>query len=476
MNITTNMNDILQAQKHDFLKNGELSLSRRTEILKKLVALLVDNKKNICAALSDDFSCRPWQFSMLADIGAAIGSLKHSIKHLHSWAKPITKPTSPKILGFIGAKAKIKFQAKGSIGIISPWNFPINLSFGPLASIIAAGNRAILKPSEFTPKTSQLIFELISNHFPQTEIAVILGGNEIGEEFSKLPFDHLIFTGATSIGSKIMEQAAKNLVPVTLELGGKIPVILSKDFDQDLALKRILAGKFMNAGQVCLAPDYLLIEESQLTSTIEKTKSIFSQMYQDALNNAEYCGIINDRHFSRLDSYINELSEKDTQIIDLNENFKNNNPKNSRKFPPLLVINPPSNSKIMIDEIFGPILPIITYKSLEEALEFVNSRPRPLALYYFGNDIKKQEYVINKTISGGVTINDVILHIAMEELPFGGIGASGMGAYHGHRGFLEFSHQRAIYSQTKADNFLLKATRPPYNNILEKYLNFIIQK
>lgn len=470
------MREILELQKQDFRANGELTFAQRKLILEKLIEILIFNKDEFCKALNDDFSNRPSQFSQLADIGAALEGLRHSLKHFKNWAKPVYKPTSPFILGLFGAKAKINFQAKGSVGIISPWNFPINLSFGPLANIIAAGNRAIIKPSEFTPKTSKLIHDLISENFPQTQIAVILGGFEIGEEFSKLPFDHLIFTGATSIGSKIMEQAAKNLVPITLELGGKSPVIIDNDCNLDLALTRIMAGKFMNSGQVCLAPDYLMIDETKLEIIIPKIKQIFHQMYPSIYDNEEYCGIINDRHFARLDNYIQELKSLNANIIKLNNDEKDEKSQICRKFPPYLIINPDLNSKIMNDEIFGTILPVITYKNIDDAINFVNSKPRPLALYYFGNNKNKQEYVINKTISGGVTINDVILHIAMEELPFGGIGASGMGAYHGHRGFLEFSHQKAVFSQTKFDNFLLKATRPPYNKVLQKYIDYLFRK
>lgn len=468
--------EVFEVQKAAYFKNGEINLNRRIEILKKLIEILVDNQAAICDALNEDFSTRCTELTRFTDINAGISGLKHSLAHINKWVKPKTSLPTPAILALLGAKTFVKYQAKGIIGIISPWNFPINLTFSPLANIIAAGNRAMIKPSEFTPKTSQLLKDLFDINFPASEIAICVGDSEIGQEFSKLPFDHLIFTGATSIGRKIMAAASENLVPVTLELGGKSPVILDRDFDETLALTRILAGKYMNSGQVCLAPDYIFVPEERLDLIINKIQDITKVMYPNIISNPEYTAIINDRHFSRLQNYIDEASSKNLKIIQINPDNEDFSLNNSRKILPTLIINPDDNLKIMQDEIFGPILPIKTYKNINETIEYINSKPRPLALYYFSNDKNNQNMVINKTISGGVTINDVILHIAMEELPFGGVGASGIGAYHGHRGFLEFSHQKAIFAQAKGDNFLLKATRPPYGKILNKYLNFMIRK
>ena len=467
------MQHVFSAQKSEFATKGNLSIARRKEILRTLIALLVDNRAAICDALNSDFSNRSPQLSLFTDIGAAVSTLKHAISNIDKWIKPEKHFTSPAILGLFGASAQIQFQAKGVVGIIVPWNFPINLSFGPLASAIAAGNRAMVKLSEFTPQTSKLIEEVISSKIDKNEIAIINGGVEIAQEFSSLPFDHLLFTGATEVGRIIMGQAAKNLVPVTLELGGKSPVIVTRNFDKSLAAARIMGGKLMNAGQVCLAPDYLLVEESYLDEFVDELIKQTKIQYPNIYSNPEYTAIINDRHFARLMSYIDEARAKGFKIIKIGDD---EDAANTRKIAPHLLINPDDNLKIMKDEIFGPLLPIRTYKNIDEAIEFVNSRPRPLALYYFDNDKSAQDKILNKTISGGVTINDVILHIAMEELPFGGVGASGIGAYHGKRGFLEFSHQKAIFKQSPFDNFLLKATRAPYGKVLEKYLEFTIQK
>ncbi|MBN8649496.1 MAG: coniferyl aldehyde dehydrogenase [Caulobacterales bacterium] len=460
-------------QKSEFTTKGNLSVVRRKEILRTLVELLVDNSSAICDALNDDFSNRAPQVSLLTDIGAAVSTLKHALSNIDKWVKPENHFTSPAILGLFGARAQIQFQAKGVVGIIVPWNFPINLSFGPLASAIAAGNRAMVKLSEFTPQTSKLIEELIGEKIDKSEIAIINGGIDVAQEFSALPFDHLLFTGATEVGKIIMGQAAKNLVPVTLELGGKSPVIVTRNFDKSLAAARIMGGKLMNAGQVCLAPDYLLVEENYLDEFVDELMKQVKIQYPKIYSNPEYTAIINDRHYGRLMSYIDEAKASGVKVIKIDGD---ETPINSRKIAPYLVINPDDNLKIMQDEIFGPLLPIKTYKNIDEAIAYVNSRPRPLALYYFDNDKNAQDRILNQTISGGVTINDVILHIAMEELPFGGVGASGIGAYHGKRGFLEFSHQKAIFKQSPFDNFLLKATRAPYGKVLEKYLEFTIRK
>lgn len=467
------MQHVFSAQKSEFATKGNLSIARRKEILRTLIALLVDNRAAICDALNSDFSNRAPQLSLFTDIGAAVSTLKHALSNIDKWVKPEKHFTSPAILGLFGASAQIKFQAKGVVGIIVPWNFPINLSFGPLASAIAAGNRAMVKLSEFTPQTSKLIEGLIASKIDENEIAIINGGVETAQEFSSLPFDHLLFTGATEVGRIIMGQAAKNLVPVTLELGGKSPVIVTRNFDKSLAAARIMGGKLMNAGQVCLAPDYLLVEENYLDEFIDELIKQTKIQYPTIYSNPEYTAIINDRHYARLMSYIDEAKAKGVKIIKIGDD---EDVANTRKIAPHLIINPDDNLKIMQDEIFGPLLPIRTYKNIDEAIEFVNSRPRPLALYYFDNDKGTQDRILNQTISGGVTINDVILHIAMEELPFGGVGASGIGAYHGKRGFLEFSHQKAIFKQSPFDNFLLKATRAPYGKVLEKYLEFTIQK
>lgn len=467
------MQHVFSAQKSEFATKGNLSIARRKEILRTLIALLVDNRAAICDALNSDFSNRAPQLSLFTDIGAAVSTLKHALSNIDKWVKPEKHFTSPAILGLFGASAQIKFQAKGVVGIIVPWNFPINLSFGPLASAITAGNRAMVKLSEFTPQTSKLIANLISSKIKEDEIAIINGGVETSQEFSSLPFDHLLFTGATEVGRIIMGQAAKNLVPVTLELGGKSPVIVTRNFDKSLAAARIMGGKLMNAGQVCLAPDYLLVEENYLDEFIDELIKQTKIQYPNIYSNPEYTAIINDRHYARLMSYIDEAKAKGVKIIKIGDD---EDAANTRKIAPHLIINPDDNLKIMKDEIFGPLLPIKTYKNIDEAINYVNSRPRPLALYYFDNDKGAQDRILNQTISGGVTINDVILHIAMEELPFGGVGASGIGAYHGKRGFLEFSHQKAIFKQSPFDNFLLKATRAPYGKVLEKYLEFTIRK
>ncbi len=460
------------AQKDDYLEHGALSISQRKQILKSLIGILINEKTAICAALKEDFSSRDGVLSEFTDINPALQSLKHALHNIHKWVRPKKVWPTPALLGLIGAKARIDFQAKGVIGVMSPWNFPINLTFGPLAGIIAAGNRALLKPSELSPNTSNLIAELIKRKIPPEFINVINGGVETAAEFTKLPFDHIVFTGATSVGRKVMAAAAQNLVPVTLELGGKSPVIVSKTADLELVATRVISGKLMNAGQVCLAPDYVLLHEDQLRPFIEFAKKACAQQFPNIFSNPEYTAIINERHFSRLQSYLDEARKEGCEIIEFNPANEVAKATNTRKILPTIIINPPEHLKLMQDEIFGPILPIKTIGEINEAVNYINTHPRPLALYYFGKGRNEENYVLDKCISGGVTINDVIFHIAMENLPFGGVGSSGIGAYHGHRGFLEFSHQKSVYRQLPRDNFLLKAFRPPFGKTMRHYLDF----
>lgn len=471
-----NLHQAFELQKNSYRKNGQLPVSNRKQILKSLLNILIDNKNAICEALREDFSSRDAILSEFSDINPAVQSIKYAISNIDKWVKPKKVATTPALLGFIGASAQIEFQAKGVIGVLSPWNFPINLTFGPLAGIIAAGNRALVKPSELTPKTSELIAGLISKEIDPEYIHVIIGGIEVASEFARLPFDHIMFTGATSIGRKVMAAASENLVPVTLELGGKSPAIISKTADIKTATTRIIAGKLMNAGQVCLAPDYVILTKHHLEAFIANAREAVAQQYPTILNNPEYTAIINDRHFSRLNRYLEEARSANCDIIEINPANESLSATNTRKILPTLVINPSFDSGIMKDEIFGPILPIIVVDEIKNACEIINSQPRPLALYYFGNSRHEEEFFLDKCVSGGATINDVIFHIAMENLPFGGVGDSGIGAYHGHRGFLEFSHQKSVYRQLKRDNFLLKSFRPPYGDIIKKYLKFEMRK
>jgi coniferyl-aldehyde dehydrogenase len=384
--------------------------------------------------------------------------------------------TTPRILGFLGARAEIRHQPKGVVGVISPWNFPVNLTFAPLAGVLAAGNRAMIKPSETTPATSELLGQMFASAFDESEIAVVTGGPEVGQAFSSLPFDHLVFTGATSIGRHVMRAAAENLVPVTLELGGKSPVVIGRSADMSVAAARIMNGKTLNAGQICLAPDYVLAPADRLPDFVAAAKTSVRQMFPSIRESPDYTAIVTDRHYARLKDYLDDARVKGAEIVEINPGAEDLRQQPHRRIAPTLILNPTDDMKVMQEEIFGPLLPVKGYRDVQEAVDYINAHDRPLGLYYFGSDAAERDRVLDGTTSGGVTVNDVVMHVAQEELPFGGIGPAGMGAYHGHDGFREFSHRKSIYHQIKWDLPPLRMLRPPYGAGLAKYLAMQIRR
>src|SRR5690606_33812589 len=348
------------------------------------------------------------------------------------------KPEKRKVqfpLGLLGARARVEYQPLGTVGIISPWNFPVNLTWTPLAGVFAAGNRAMIKPSEFTPATSELMARLLRQAYDETEVAVVTGGPAVGQAFSSQPFDHLLFTGATSIAYHVMRAAAENLVPLTLELGGKSPVIVSKTAKLDDAAAKIMTGKMLNAGQICLAPDYVFVPEGKVDEFVSEAQKSVKKMYPTLKDNPDYTSVINQRHYDRINGYIEDAKAKGAKIVEINPANEDFRQQQTHKIPPTIVINPTDDMKVMQDEIFGPVLPVKSYRDLNEVLGYVNDHPRPLGLYYFGEDEQEERRVLDRTTSGGVTVNDVIMHVSMEDLPFGGVGPSGMGSYHGVDGF-----------------------------------------
>lgn len=464
------MNALLARQKAAHLRDGEPSAQIRIGRLDRAIGLLVDNRQAIQDAVRADFGSRSPEATAFTDIAASIGPLKHARAHLGKWMRPERRKPSPAILGLFGAKAEIRFQPKGVVGIISPWNFPVNLTFAPLAGVLAAGNRAMIKPSELTPATSELMARMFAGAFPEEEIAVVTGGPEVGQAFSSLAFDPLIFTGATAIARHVMRAAAENLTPVTLELGGKSPVILGKSADVALAAARIMNGKTLNAGQICLAPDYVLTPRESLEPFVAGAQAAVSKMFPTMKDNPDYTAIIAQRHYDRIKGYVDEARAKGARVIELKPEGEDLSQQEHRKIAPTLIIDPTDDMKVMQEEIFGPVLPVKTYGGIDEAIGYVNGHDRPLGLYYFGSDQAEREKVLASTTSGGVTVNDVIFHVAQENLPFGGIGPSGMGAYHGHEGFREFSHAKSIYTQIKADK-PLQQMRPPFGPAIRKYLD-----
>ena len=451
----------LQLQKASFVSEGHVDAKTRIDRIERSINLLKKNEKDLIQAMADDFGHRAHQQSKLADIDGSIGPLENAKKNLKKWMKPQRrKVTFP--LGLFGARGRIEYQPLGVVGCISPWNFPVNLVFSPLAGIFSAGNRAMIKPSEYTPATSQLIKDLLEEAYSPEEVVVVLGGAEVGKAFAEMPFDHLLYTGSGSVAKHIMKSAAENLVPLTLELGGKSPVIIGESADLEVATNNIMAGKTLNAGQICLAPDYVFLPEGRKEEFLKHANNSISEMFPNLKDNPDYTSVINQSHFERLNELVADAEQKGAEVIKLNPADEDFSQQENFRIAPTLIFNPDEEMKIMQEEIFGPLLPVKEYKEVEETITYVNSKDRPLGLYYFGTDDEEQRKVLDKTTSGGVTINDVIMHVAQEDLPFGGVGPSGMGSYHGQDGFKTFSHTKSIYTQSGMVSKLAKAMRPPY--------------
>ncbi|MFP5396034.1 MAG: coniferyl aldehyde dehydrogenase [Alphaproteobacteria bacterium] len=463
------MGSVLAKQRAAFTAAMPEAHSIRRDRIDRTIALLIDHKDAFAKAVSADFGHRSIEQTLMTDILPSVGALKHARKHFEAWSRD-EKRKAMFPLGLLGAKAKVVYQPKGVVGVIAPWNFPVGMVMVPMAGILAAGNRAMIKPSEFTERVADLFAEVVPQYFAEEEMAVFTGGVEVGSAFSKLAFDHLIFTGATSVGKHIMRAAADNLVPVTLELGGKSPTFVGRSADKTKAGQRIAMGKMMNAGQICLAPDYLMVAKEQEGEVIESLKGGVAAMYPSLLANDDYTSVVNGRNYERLQGYLADAREKGAELIEVNPADEDFASSNGNKMPLTILRNVNDDMKVMQEEIFGPILPVMTYDSIDQAIDYVNAHDRPLGLYYFGNDKAEEEKVLTRTISGGVTVNDVLFHNAMEDLPFGGIGPSGMGNYHGQDGFKTFSHMRAVYRQPGLDIAGMSGFKPPYGKATQASL------
>lgn len=467
--LTASMLAALHKQRIDFTAAMPEDLSLREDRLTRAITMLLTHKDEFARRVSEDFGHRSTEQTLLTDIMPSINALKHARKNLKKWAKGEKRGvTFP--LGLLGASGRVEYQPKGVVGVIAPWNFPVGMVMVPMAGILAAGNRAMVKPSEFTEGVSDLFTEIVPKYFADTEMAVFTGGPEVGKAFASLPFDHLIFTGATGVGRHIMRAAAENLVPVTLELGGKSPTIIGRSADKAKAAERVALGKMMNAGQICLAPDYLYVAAEQEEEVVTGVAEAASAMYPKLLDNDDYTAVINERNHERLQGYVADARDKGAEVIEVIPGGEDFGAANARKMPLTILRNVSDDMKVMQEEIFGPVLPVKTYHTIDEAIDYVNDHDRPLGLYYFGEDKAEEERVLSRTISGGVTVNDVLFHNAMEDLPFGGVGPSGMGNYHGFDGFKTFSHMRAIYRQSGMDVAGIAGFKPPYGKKTEAAL------
>jgi len=453
---------IFQLQKSGFASSPFPDAMERISNLNLLKTLMLDNKERIADAIYADFGCRSRSETMMVEMLVAVEGVKYATKRLRRWMRPSRRHVG---LLFKTTSAKVVYQPKGVVGILVPWNYPLFLAMGPAIYALAAGNRVMIKMSEATPQTGALLEELISSVFPEQVMAVVNGGADVAAAFSAKPFDHILFTGSTNVGRLVMQAAAKNLTPVTLELGGKSPTIIGPECDLEMAAERLAFTKALNAGQTCVAPDYVMVQEGRQQEFVAALTRVFSGLYRTLAENDDYTSIINDSQYQRLSALLDDAREKGAQLIEVNPGGEKLDPA-KRKFPLVLVLGAKDSMRLMQEEIFGPILPVIAYRDLESAIQFVNSRPRPLALYYFGNDENARRQVLERTHSGGVCFNDAIFHVAVDDMPFGGIGPSGMGAYHGHEGFLTFSHAKGVLSRPRWLN-TSALLHPPYGGRLQ---------
>jgi coniferyl-aldehyde dehydrogenase len=469
-NATESLGATLAKMKERARKNGAPTYDERIASLEKLERALLARKGGIADAISRDFGNRSKHETLVAEVFIVLGAIKHTKAHLREWMEPQEREVG---FVFLPASIEVRPQPVGVVGIISPWNYPVQLALAPLVQVIAAGNRAMIKPSELVPETAALLHDLIAETFPEDQVTVVTGGPEVGEEFSRLQFDHLVFTGSTRVGKAVMKAASENLVPVTLELGGKSPTIVAKDFNVKTAAERIIAGKLFNAGQTCIAPDYVLVPAGSRDAFVEACKDAVAKMYPTLLANPDYTSIVSDRHFARITSYVEDAKTRGARVVEMNPASETlDAASGKRKLVPTLVLDPTDEMMVMQEEIFGPVLPVVTYQSLDEAIDYVNEHPRPLALYFFSHDKQATDRVLNETISGGVTVNETMLHVAQDDLPFGGIGPSGMGAYHAHEGFESFSKNKPVFRQARVNTTGL--LRPPYGKLIDRMLKFIV--
>ncbi len=473
-NLSAELQALLDRQRAAFLAEGPVSLESRLQRLDKVIDLLVDNQQALCDALDADYGGRSPRMSRMSEIMGAVNNAKNAKKHVKKWMKP-ERRKAPVPMNLVGGKTHIHYQPKGVIGNMTPWNVPVGMVFSPMVDMLAAGNRVMVKPSEFNPQTGELIQELVAKYFAEEEVAVVTGGPDVGAAFSSLAFDHLLFTGATSIGRLVMRSAAENLTPVTLELGGKSPVIIGESAKIDETAFKIMNGKTMNCGQICISPDYVFVPAAKVEEFVSQCVDACQTLYPDPCNNVDYNAMINARHYQRITGYLEDAASKGARIINTDDRGAQWN-EQDKKIPIQLIVDPSDELDISQEEIFGPVMLIKPYSNVDDCIHYINARPRPLALYYFGKDKAEKNRVLSHTISGGVCVNNVMMHFTCDDAPFGGVGDSGMGHYHGHEGFKTFSHARTVYTDGWVDFIKLGGMLPPYSEKTDKVLDTQIKK
>jgi len=455
------------AQRAAFRKRSP-GFGERKDALRRLEQSLLKHKSEIIDTISKDFGGRAAEETLTLELFPVLNEIRHALKHLHSWMETGHVPVGWQ---FLPGRARVTYRPLGVAGIIAPWNYPVFLSFGPLVGALAAGNHIMLKPSEFAPATSRLTQSLIAELYPPNYVSVELGEANTAAEFASLPFDHLLFTGSTRVGHLVMRAASENLTPVTLELGGKSPALLHPSYPLGRAAVRIAMGKLYNAGQTCVAPDYLLLPEQQKDQFLSEIRRVVETLYPRLVDNPDYTRIISERHYRRLADLVEDARQQGAKVLQINPAKEDCNSTN-RVFPPTILWNVGDHMRLFAEEVFGPVLAVVFYRELDEAVAYINARPHPLALYYFDHSGKRIRKVLRETVAGGVTVNDCIFHVGQSNLPFGGVGPSGMGRYHGFNGFETFSHKQGVFTQGRWSS--LSLLRPPYGRRARWILRFLV--
>ncbi|MCE4537484.1 coniferyl aldehyde dehydrogenase [Pelomonas sp. P7] len=453
----------LTAQRRAFEAERMPSYEVRRDRLERVLRMTREHGEALAVAMAQDFGHRARQESLLADIFTVEAGARHALKRLRRWMKPRRVETP---LHFLPGRNVLMRQPLGVVGIVSPWNYPYYLAMEPAVAALAAGNRVLIKPSELTPATSELMARLVAEHFKPEEMQVITGDAEVGKAFTELPLDHLFFTGSTAIGRHVAQAAARNLTPVTLELGGKSPAIVDRSCDLGLTASRLAFGKLFNAGQTCVAPDYLLVPREMVEPLSQAILGEMRRMYPRIAGNADYTSIATPRHLARLQGLIADAAARGARVLRSHDEQPDD-----RRLVPTLLLDVTAQMSVMQEEIFGPLLPVVGYDRLDDALAHVNAGDRPLALYWFGSDTAARDRVMRETLAGGVTVNDCLWHLGQEEQPFGGVGASGMGAYHGEWGFRTFSKEKPLFIQSRFAG--TKLFQPPYGATFERLLGLL---
>jgi aldehyde dehydrogenase (NAD+)/coniferyl-aldehyde dehydrogenase len=458
---------LLRDQRHAYLRAPYPSWDTRATHLRALRKLMLDNREALADAMHADFGNRAKEEVLLSEFLLVKEEIDAALRHGKRWMKAQRRRTNKWLLP---ARAKVVPQPLGVVGIIVPWNYPVLLAVGPLISALTAGNRAIIKMSELTPRTSVLFELLIGQTFARNHVAVVNGDAALAAAFSAQPFDHLLFTGSTKVGHEVMRAAAEHLTPVTLELGGKSPALIGAHARFDNAVDNLVAGKTLNAGQTCVAPDYVLVPRGKEQAFIERARVRMAKMYPHFARNPDYTSIISARHFERLERLADEAKAAGAELHPLTDAIPD---AASRRFPLIAVTGAPDDCALMQEEIFGPLLPLVPYDTLDDAIAWINARPRPLALYLYADDARTVERVTHETVAGGMAVNETLMHLACESLPFGGVGASGMGAYHGYEGFVTFSKMKPVFAQARFNARGLIA--PPYGRRVNAVLKLMMR-